>query len=134
MNLLKDKKGMMELMQNEIIKLIIVAIVGIALLYFIYSSISGEASILLSKSREDALWIDAAMNSPKNAETSLKLHREFEDLDGKYKLTISKENNLVISKEELVEGKLGEGYRIISNGDNVLEVKESDSYFEVDVK
>lgn len=134
MELMNDKRGVMELLYNEIVKLIIVAIVGVSILYFIHSSANGEASILLLKSRENALWIDAAMNSPQNAETAIKFQKEFEDVDKKYKLGIDNENKFVISEEGLVSEKIGKRYRIVKSLNKNLEMQESDAYFEVNVK
>ena len=61
--MLKNKKGITTLLQEELIKLIIVVFLATILLWFIYASANGEISQTITKSREAAIWMDAAYNS-----------------------------------------------------------------------
>ncbi|MBU2497116.1 MAG: hypothetical protein KJ767_03600 [Nanoarchaeota archaeon] len=61
--MLKSKRGITTLLQEELIKLIIVVLLAAMLLWFVYASAKGEISQSVTKSREIAIWMDTAYNT-----------------------------------------------------------------------
>ena len=76
-----NKRGITELVQSELIKLVIVAMIAGLLVFFINTSTSGEETRLNLKSKEYALWIDTVLNSDENAKISLELPKNIENYE-----------------------------------------------------
>ncbi len=112
----------MELLYNEITKLIIVAIIGATLFYFIFSSASGELEKLTTKSKGDALLIDAALNSGSNAETELRFQKDIMGTGEEFKIVLDKEKGKYTIKNP--KSSVEREYRIIQNSNKKLSEKE----------
>ena len=111
-----DKRGITELVQQEVVKLIIVALIAAILVYFIASSTNGELSKLILKSRENALWLDAGFNADKNSETTI----DFTSDSGEYEISIDTE--IAIKKKSEI---LGQSYRLFKNSGKELEMNSN---------
>ena len=131
MELMKDKRGVMELLYNEIIKLIIVAILGATLFYFIYSSANGELERLSTRSKGDALLIDAALNSGPNAETELKLQKDILGTGDEFEIIFDKEKGKYTIKNP--KSSVEREYRVIQNSNKKLSEKEEASSLVINV-
>lgn len=112
----------MELMQNELVKIIIVILIGSILFTFIYLVINGEASQLTYKSKLYALLIDSAFNSDNFARENLTLLNDL-GLKDNFEVVLIKEDSLLeIRKEGIL---VGESYRIVKDLNKDFSTKDS---------
>ncbi|HIH17478.1 MAG TPA: hypothetical protein HA282_05605 [Nanoarchaeota archaeon] len=131
MGLMKDKRGVMGLLYNEIIKLIIVAIIGASLLYFIYSSLHGEKLQLNLASKSQALWLDAAFNSDPDAAVAFNLNKALVEGENFDIVVNEKEKKLEIKKSKLLSAT---SYKIVLNENKEITKKSTENTLEINVK
>ncbi|OYT41285.1 hypothetical protein B6U80_01655 [Candidatus Pacearchaeota archaeon ex4484_26] len=122
---MKNKRGATELPQEELVKLIIVALIAALILYFIYSSATGEVSKLISRSKEYALWLDAAFNSDDFTKVNLSFPKEA-NLE-----VVIHEGGLEVKDRNKVVGQI---YRLFENQDKGASLKETDTAWEMHVR
>ena len=120
-----NKRGITELVQSELIKLVIVAMIAGLLVFSINTSTSGETTQLNLKAKEYALWVDAALNSDDNAKISLELPKNVEN----FEITVG--DKLEIKKKNLATGI---SYRIIQNLNKNYVGKNLERILEINVE
>lgn len=129
---MKNKRGITELLQENLLKLIMVALITGLLILFIYYATSGEVSQAMSASREYVLWTDVAHNTDDFASTKLNLPTDYEIWFAHEKYPF-----LVIGKKESESAKFvsfTETYRVFENPNKEIDIEKIGPYWIINVE
>lgn len=129
---MRDKKGIFELVQEEVIQAVIVVIIMIGLIIVINLAASNEGHRISVGTRAYALWLDAAFNTDSYGETELNFRKDLGVFDDPLEILINDEQTMIEIKME--GAQLGKSYRIIKHNDREIKVEETESTLELNVK